>query len=170
MHWRASRVAFGVGDRVRALTTSNASTGARIQRPFPSDLTGFTDIAAGYYFNCALGDGKPTCWGQKMYSQTTPPDDVVLSSIEAGYWHICGVTTANTLACWGLTTGNTPAGKFKAVSAGIEHTCAIREDGTATCWGKADDGRTAAPDGKFLAISAGGGHSCGLLEDFSVLC
>ena len=77
--------------------------------------------------------------------------------------------------------GETPTGRFLAVSAGYVHSCGLLADQTLTCWGSDlafdfvtqsnyHDGRTDPPSGRFLAVSAGGEHSCGLRTDQTVTC
>jgi alpha-tubulin suppressor-like RCC1 family protein len=71
--------------------------------------------------------------------------------------HTCGITTTDTLVCWGWNADGqlgdgttldraTPTPvfgnmKFKAVATGWRHTCGISMDGKAYCWGANDWGQ-----------------------------
>jgi alpha-tubulin suppressor-like RCC1 family protein len=94
------------------------------------------------------------------------------SSINAGYWHSCGVRTDNTLVCWGdngVGQSTPPAGTFLQVSAGYSNTCGLRTNNTVACWGDID-GQTNVPSGSFLQVSAGRHHSCGVRTDNTLAC
>src|SRR3954447_24223665 len=70
--------------------------------------------------------------------------------IAAGYFHSCGVTTANVAYCWGYNSnGQLGDGtftarlrpvpvlgglQFRAVSAGLHHSCGVATDNQAYCW------------------------------------
>ncbi|HEY2409477.1 MAG TPA: hypothetical protein VGI10_25900 [Polyangiaceae bacterium] len=121
---------------------------------------------------------------------------VAMTSVSAASWHSCGVTTSNTLLCWGRGTtppsdpsacqasgdcgqALAPAGAFSAVSAGSNHSCALRLDGTIACFGAGttdqncvndECGQSLPPSGNFVAVSVGGNHSCALGSDSRVVC
>lgn len=77
--------------------------------------SGVTAIAAGRYHTCSLSTaGGVKCWGRNFWGQLgdgttvnkgTPVDVVGLGSgvaaIAAGWYHICGVSTAGGGKCWG---------------------------------------------------------------------
>jgi alpha-tubulin suppressor-like RCC1 family protein len=81
-----------------------------------------------------------------------------VSSLVAGGYHTCAMTTSGTVRCWGwnwagqLGDGTTvnhgatvdvalPAGSLASLSAGGHHTCAVRIDGGALCWGSNFNGQ-----------------------------
>ena len=103
----------------------------------------------GKSYSGELGNGE-------MESSTT---DMTLvqggytwSDISVGTTHVCAITDAKELYCWGdnqygqLGIGNTvssPApvkvdGKWSTVSAGTDHTCGVQADGKGYCWGRND--------------------------------
>jgi alpha-tubulin suppressor-like RCC1 family protein len=145
----------------------------------------FSSVFAGYNFTCALTPlGKAYCWGQNPFGELgigvhaplaewTPAavaplpvvGDLTFASISVGGWHACGLTTDQSVFCWGLglqrqlgqsgssdvqtcelsaervtpcaTTPTAVSGvpPFRAVYAGGLHTCALTPNGTAYCWG-----------------------------------
>ncbi len=102
--------------------------------------------------------------------RTTAAEPSKFDSIDAGYWHTCGVTVADGAMCWGnnndgqigdgtfdgvdcsdaqnpdLKCRLTPVsvvglvGEVSSISAGYEHTCAV-VDGGAKCWGDNEFGQ-----------------------------
>jgi hypothetical protein len=44
--------------------------------------------------------GNIACWGYNGVGQATPPSGS-FSSVDAGYYHTCGVRTDGSVACWG---------------------------------------------------------------------
>ena len=85
------------------------------------------------------------------------PGTVVFRFIDAGGYHTCGITTAETLLCWGyggdgqlgvsstapeaLPTPVPGDTRFRTVSGGRFHSCGLTLAGTAYCWGNNGDGR-----------------------------
>lgn len=135
----------------------------------PANRT-YTAVTAGAYHTCGLTTtGAAFCWGQSEFGQLgdnsisswmTSPVAVLggltFSSIAAGDFHTCGITTNGALYCWGLNdrgqlgdgtntdrklptrvSGNltfssvTASGKSQLGS----HTCALTTTGSAYCWG-----------------------------------
>lgn len=140
-------------------------------------IAGATSITAGYNHTCTtLGNGKVACWGDISYgnpveSRLTGSPQFVSST--AGYAvndityvtshgngsFVCGLTTANTVTCWGfnsvgeiasdacpteswclvpattLLTDGSVLKDVKQVSTGLNQACAIKTDGSAYCWG-----------------------------------
>ena len=107
------------------------------------------------------------------------------TAIAVGGFHNCAIRTDGTVACWGLTTGesgfhfgqsNPPAGLFQSVSAGLRHTCGVQTNGTLVCWGSniayrdSHVGQATPPTGRFQSVSAGIFHTCGVRIDGTVAC
>lgn len=136
-------------------------------------------IAAGGSHTCALlTNGRVRCWGASVlgYGNTdTIGDDetpasagdvelgVLATSIAAGEYHTCAITTAGAVRCWGFSmygcTGyatkemigdnEAPSSKgdvniggiVEAISAGGAHTCAVLAGSKIRCWGSAQYGQ-----------------------------
>ena len=135
--------------------------------------TTFSDISVGREHACAIraSDGAAMCWGDNNAGQLGTNNTVVskvpiaavgpsggsplaFSSLSAGGYHTCGLTTSGVAYCWGGgwagTIGNganaqawspvavsLPGGvtRFTSLSAGSEHVCALTATGTVYCWG-----------------------------------
>ena len=108
--------------------------------------------------------GVVMCWGDNSYGQLgagddffedapTPVTGLTFSSVSAGSYHTCGITTTGLAFCWGDNSfgelGGGPSApfssatpiavagglRFKSISAGRYSTCAITTGGAAYCWG-----------------------------------
>lgn len=120
------------------------------------------------------------------------------TSIEAGAYHACGVTSQRTVKCWGsnysgqLGNGSTTASprmpvdvvglsNVSTISASAEHTCAVTA-GSVKCWGGNSFGQLGnnsttnslvpvdvANLSGVTAVSAGG-HTCAVTGDGKVKC
>ena len=145
--------------------------GTTTDRSTPVEVHGLTSevtaIAAGGYHTCALtSSGGVKCWGLNRNSQLgegttarrTKPVDVKglsreVSSIAAGFYHTCALTSVGGIKCWGdnrysqLSDGTTTAYRTKpvdveglsrgvsAIAAGYLHNCALLNAGGVKCWG-----------------------------------
>lgn len=129
------------------------------------------DIKVGERHSCVLtAAGGVKCWGNNHDGQLgdgtgddhgKPVDVVGLSSgvtaISAGWRHVCAVTTAGKVACWGnnhdgqLGDGTRVdrsrpedviglLGAVKAMATGERHSCALMTSGGVRCWGNNHDG------------------------------
>ncbi len=175
----------------------------------------FASVSAGGFHTCGVTtDGDAYCWGWNGWGQLgnntasvgpgTTPDPVAggltFTSVSAGGFHTCGVTTDGTTYCWGRNEdgqlGNPAAGHttpaavsrgltFVSVSAGGFHTCGVTTDGTTYCWGRNEDGQLGNDDVDLLSratpdlvagglifesVDAGLTHSCGLTTDGTAYC
>lgn len=134
--------------------------------------SGVVAVAAGEQNSCALLEsGAVKCWGKNDYGQLGNDSDVESSpepvdvadltdaaSISAGLTHVCVVTTAHEMKCWGSnlyaelglgTSGNgahTPGAVpdvtgVATIATGDNVTCAASTAGALSCWGKNADGQ-----------------------------
>lgn len=141
-----------------------------------SDRGLVTVLAAGSVQITATSESIPG-------SATIRADLVNFSSMSAGGWHSCGVTTGGTTYCWGsggdgqlgigfrppifqtLASAETPlavAGgrHFTQLSSGLFHSCGITATGEAYCWGVNESGQLG--DGSYtsslIPVAVTGGH------------
>jgi hypothetical protein len=62
---------------------------------------------------------------------------VSFRQVHAGLSGSCGVTTGNSIRCWGFADDNAnspPEGEYAEVNVGVHHACGLRVDGAAVCW------------------------------------
>jgi alpha-tubulin suppressor-like RCC1 family protein len=126
-----------------------------------------TQLVSGNKFSCALTSaGGVKCWGKGTSGQlgngasvdSTGPVDVQgltsgVSALAAGSAHMCAVTTAGAVKCWGANNnGQLGNGKLVAsaipvavtgltlgivnVAVGVNHSCALTSAGGVKCWGQ----------------------------------
>ncbi len=93
------------------------------------------------------------------------------AAVASGSAHSCAVRADDaTIACWGQTSGDVPAGRFTDVAAAGKQTCAVREaDAGVDCWGQSFWGLT-PPAGAFKSITGGGEQFCGVHTDDTLQC
>lgn len=139
----------------------------------------FVSVTGGAWHSCALTDtGAAYCWGMNSHGQigngatgrgpftapTLVSGGLTFSSIVAGRWHTCGITTSNEAYCWGwdnhgeLGTGTPPTARcddfgtlvpcsrvpalvvgnhtFVSLAAREGATCGYTTAQTIYCWGK----------------------------------
>ena len=137
----------------------------------PAPPIQLVDIRAGERHTCVLtAGGGVKCWGNNHDSQLGDgtgndhgkPVDVIglktgVAAMSAGWRHVCVVTTAGKVACWGnnhdgqLGDGTRVdrskpeaviglLGQAKAVATGERHSCALMASGGVKCWGNNHDG------------------------------
>ena len=119
----------------------------------------FRSVSSGLVYSCGLRpDGEVVCWGfiwagdepgengqcfqLCTYSELAADAEleaapVSFRQVHVGFAGSCGVTTANSIRCWGFTDDNAnspPEGEYAEVSVGVHHACGLRADGTAVCW------------------------------------
>ena len=108
------------GNRTCGLTTDGAVycwggyDGSGVPAAIPGGLT-FVSVTAGGYHACGItSSGAAYCWGDNTFGQLgngsftsrgSTPDAVVggltFTSLSAGTYHTCGVTTGGVGYCWG---------------------------------------------------------------------
>ena len=156
-------------------TEGRLGDGTTTNKFYPVNVVGLTSgvgaISAGSYHTCALDQSsRVKCWGYNSSGQlgngtttnSTSPVDVTglaseLSSIDVGGSHVCVLTEAGGVKCWGrnfegqvgdntIINKTTPVDVFglasgvKAISGGGLHTCALTQAGGIKCWGFNEDG------------------------------
>jgi alpha-tubulin suppressor-like RCC1 family protein len=123
-------------------------------------------VVTGYAHTCALTpSGQAYCWGYNSDGELgdntrtnrhTPvavqQGGVTFTSITAGGWHTCGLTSAGAAWCWGYngngglgdnttTDRTTPVAvqqggvTFTSITAGENYTCGLTGAGATYCWG-----------------------------------
>ncbi len=160
------------GGRVKCWGDNGAGQlgdGTRTNRMAPVDVVGLSEViqvANGEVFSCALtAGGGVKCWGSNSFGQLGDgtqtarpvPTDVAgltagVTAIAAGASHVCALTAAGGVRCWGWngygqlgdgTTANqlTPVNVSgltsgtARIAAGGMHTCAVSAGGGVKCWG-----------------------------------
>jgi alpha-tubulin suppressor-like RCC1 family protein len=157
--------------------TGQLGDNSTIQRLEAVDVVGLgnsvSQIALGAEHSCALSfAGAMKCWGRNANGElgngtqinSGVPVDVLglssgVTSITAGSYDTCAVTSAGAIKCWGWNTfgqlgDGTTTDKFiptevvslpsamAQVSIGQRHTCAISTSGAAFCWGNVSRGES----------------------------
>jgi alpha-tubulin suppressor-like RCC1 family protein len=156
--------------------------GSSSQSNVPVDVLGLTSgvvaIGAGGFNSCALTVGSGVqCWGGNSEGElgdnsTTPrnvPGNVSglltgVSAIAVGGSHVCALTTAGGMKCWGRNVNGavgdnsniqrlTPVDVLgltsgvAAITAGAAQTCALTSSGYMKCWGSNASGQLGNGDG-----------------------
>lgn len=129
-------------------------------------------VVASLLLAAAVGcEGDPV--GPRVASPPTSlrPSFVValepVASIDAGTSHVCAVTTAGLVYCWGSNDdgkSTVPPGLTGVVqvSASFGHTCALKGNGTVVCWGENSSNESTVPTGLtgVVEVSAGSSFTC----------
>lgn len=170
-HTCALTSAGGVRCWGRATTPAGQATSAdAADGGVPIDVAGLgsgvTAVAVGGSHACALtAAGGVKCWGRNDSGQlgngsvadSNVPVDVAglasgVTAIAAGNAHVCALTTAGGVKCWGANSfgqlgngtysqSNTPVdvsglqSGVAVIAAGGLHTCAATPSGAVKCWG-----------------------------------
>jgi alpha-tubulin suppressor-like RCC1 family protein/uncharacterized protein YjdB len=148
--------------------------------------------------------GAAYCWGSNLFGQLgvarsglMPAESVpvavigglTFSTVQAGGYHSCGLTTTGAAYCWGdntwQTLGNGTTGglswapvpvtgglTFIALAAATYASCGLSADGATYCWGL-QYGPVPAPLAgglAFTALSGGVSHFCGLTASGAAYC
>jgi hypothetical protein len=156
-------VFFGVGasGTLYAWGADPTNAGKLLLKPTPyGDPTKkWAQVGTGVRFGCGipLGGGPPICWD--LGGSSVPSDAVSaaanitdsLTQLSVGSYHVCGVSTAGKLICWGdgkygalgngvddtdITFGSPDGTDWASVSAGDSFTCALKTDASLYCFGR----------------------------------
>jgi len=129
----------------------------------------FDSLYAYSDYACALRNHVPTCWGNR--AQTDPPPDTILSAMDIGHAHSCGIRLDGTVACSGSNNfgqSTPPPGTFQALSLSPYSSCGIRlGDSALQCWGSPFTG---TPTGPLEAIDIDFGSGCAIAGDGHLTC
>jgi len=122
------------------------------QLDIPSDLTGVTQVACGWYHYYALkNDGTLVGWGGNDFGQINTPSNLTgVTQVACGFRHTYALKNDGTLVGWGWNEYgqiNTPVNLRGAtrVDCGGYHTYALKNDGTLVGWGWNEVGQINTP-------------------------
>jgi len=166
----------------------------------------FTKVSPGFSATCGVTPGGVGfCWGDGNYAigdgnpdrgvrlRPTPiAGGLTFRTVDVGFFHACGVTTANQAYCWGINDNGelgsvlevvhqvTPAPvsgalAFRALETQYYRTCGVTTGNAAYCWGVGVLGSgtlgisptpALIPGGlHFRQVTTGHSHACGTTTD-----
>ncbi len=177
-HWRWTWNADG--QRIREESWQDNRTGGPEIVEWTYDAEGRLDVEVRE----DDGDHRETtfaygCWelgGPDAEALACVPireSDDEYAAVSLGETHGCGLRRDGTMACWGRTSLDPPAGTFSSVASGTFYVCATSaEDGALQCHSlsdSADDLRSETPPGSFVAVDVDFDYGCGLRDDGAIL-
>ena len=140
-------------------------------------MSNVTAIAAGYYHNLALRNGRAWAWGDNSFDQTNVPASAQsgVSSIAGGGWFSLAIKTDGSVVAWGIgvVRTNVPASLTSGVtqvSGGEYHALALKNGGV-VAWGSNTYGQCTVPNtltSGVSAVAAGGFFSLALKTNGAV--
>jgi len=205
---------FCWGDNANGeLGIGSALTQSTVPAAVP-DSANLTALSLGAYHTCAVTTaGAVQCWGYNYYGQlgngstndSASPTAVSglssgISSVAAGLYHTCAMTTGGAAQCWGYnyygqlgngnnTNSSTPVAVSgigaNGITAGGYSSCTMSAGWfPASCWGYNGDGELGnnttnnsnTPtfvwnlSGNLNSISSGGYHTCGVTTAGAAQC
>jgi alpha-tubulin suppressor-like RCC1 family protein len=148
----------------------NGTTTATNTPTAVSGATKWISVTTGYGFTCGIKETSRDayCWGSNTSglgtggtSATTPTlvtGGLAWKALDAGLYHVCGITTTDVAYCWGEGSygqrgdgGTTTVAKspvavsggntYVSISSGSRHTCAVKSAGGGVCWGNNTTGQ-----------------------------
>lgn len=159
------------------------------------------DLNTGIVSSGAQGEATITALSEGVTGTGTVvvSRGLILTAVQGGERHSCGLSEANLVFCWGRNTegelgdssfidrlnpvrvrGSTP---FVTLRVGSRHNCALTAGGTAYCWGSNSNGRLGMGDTltrtvpdqvsgglTFAQVGVGGTHTCGLTTGGAAYC
>ncbi len=146
----------------------------------------FRSVSSGLVYSCGLRtDGKVVCWGFIWAGEEPGEDgqcfqlctyselvaegeayeaDVSFLQVHVGFGGSCGVTTGNSVRCWGLSydsASSPPEGEYMGASVGVHHACGLRTDGAAVCWAVEPGEEVPGADSQIFCLAdVGGATTC----------
>jgi Protein kinase domain len=140
----------------------------------PRDIS-FKEIAVGGDFVCGITScgGWIKCFGEDTDVVGKEPTDNNFTSLAAGSHHVCAVSDAHNLTCWGSGAPKIdPVPEdLLALSLGTNTTCILISNHTVRCWGRGVTPPNSVAEMQFISIVAKGDSVCGvLMSSYSVLC
>jgi alpha-tubulin suppressor-like RCC1 family protein len=186
--------------------------GGTTRRLVPTVVTTGTykSISTSFEHTCAIEDTTSYvwCWGAADRGQAgtgmsaalydTPTQTAggfAYSSVFAGPYRTCAISTANQTYCWGANyygalgtaATNQPSliidsGQWVTLALGYQHTCGLWSDSSLRCWGRNDRGQLG--DGTqstrpmsarigtsaWTQVASGNDHVCGIQLDGTLWC
>ena len=95
----------------------------------------FVDVQVAGYSGCGLtATGELSCWGQGETFLADAPDGMgAIMEFAMAYNHMCAVSDALELQCWGFVDVGDPDGAFVKVGGSDFEDCGLKMDGTVRC-------------------------------------
>ncbi|MCY3846225.1 MAG: RCC1 domain-containing protein, partial [Acidobacteria bacterium] len=141
---------------------------------------GFSAVAVGYRFGCAVrSGGSVVCWGDNEFGQTDAPRGRFVDVVTDVLGTVCGLRVDGGGECWGKHGEEYAAvleGELAAVVGGVDVVCGIRRaGGVVVCSGDYRDDYAPRVPGwtvgvRAAALAVGGVASCMVTEAGRLVC
>jgi alpha-tubulin suppressor-like RCC1 family protein len=175
--------------------TGALAEGGAVLRWGPDVVQVGTDVETSLVSVGAMGQRTVLGLGTDGYAYTlddsasTVDSSAILTELQAGFLHSCGLMVTGAPHCWGydeygeLGRDSAFVGQFVSLTVGLYHTCGLTASGGAFCWGANADGQlgngtrsrsrlpVAVQGGlQFTALQAGAYHTCGVTDEGEGYC
>ena len=133
----------------------------------------FVDVQVAGYSGCGLtATGELTCWGQGETFLSAAPDGMEsIMEFAMAYNHLCAVSDAQELKCWGFVDVGSPDGAFVKVGGADFENCGLKTDGTVHCWGTNEDLITVPNESEtYWNLTMGSSAACAIRDDNKLRC